>query len=93
MTPTAFRHSVRNNAYQKPTAGICPGFAQANLIVLPKKDAYDFLSLAQRNPKPIPILEVTEIGNRHLQRLGADIWTQQIELQQSRYFSVTKEAG
>lgn len=37
MTPTAFRHSVRNNAYQKPTAGICPGFAQANLIVLPKK--------------------------------------------------------
>lgn len=43
MTPTAFRHSVRNNAYQKPTAGICPGFAQANLIVLPKKDAYDFL--------------------------------------------------
>ena len=38
-----------------------------------KKDAYDFLLLAQRNPKPIPILEVTEIGNRHLQRLGADI--------------------
>ncbi|MEX0381265.1 putative hydro-lyase [Leuconostoc sp. MS02] len=72
MTPTEFRHLVRKNDYQKSTAGICPGFAQANLLVLPKVDAYDFLLFAQRNPKPIPILEVTEVGSRKLSRLGVD---------------------
>ncbi|MGQ4573949.1 putative hydro-lyase [Leuconostoc pseudomesenteroides] len=73
MTPTEFRKKVRNNEYQKPTAGMCPGYAQTNLIVLPWEDAYDFLLFAQRNPKPIPILEVTEVGNRELQTLGNDI--------------------
>ncbi|WP_273715425.1 putative hydro-lyase [Leuconostoc mesenteroides] len=73
MTPTEFREKVRNNEYQKPTAGICPGYAQTNLIVLPWEDAYDFLLFAQRNPKPIPILEVTEVGSRELQTLGNDI--------------------
>ncbi|MDI6554090.1 putative hydro-lyase [Leuconostoc suionicum] len=73
MTPTEFRKKVRNNEYQKPTAGVCPGYAQTNLIVLPWEDAYDFLLFAQRNPKPIPILEVTEVGSRELQTLGHDI--------------------
>lgn len=73
MTPTDFRKKVRNNEYQKPTAGMCPGYAQTNLIVLPWEDAYDFLLFAQRNPKPIPILEVTEVGSRELQTLGNDI--------------------
>lgn len=73
MTPTEFRKKVRNNEYQKPTAGMCPGYAQTNLIVLPWEDAYDFLLFAQRNPKPIPILEVTEVGSRDLQTLGNDI--------------------
>ncbi|GEA91878.1 putative hydro-lyase [Leuconostoc mesenteroides] len=73
MTPTEFRKKVRNNEFQKPTAGMCPGYAQTNLIVLPWEDAYDFLLFAQRNPKPIPILEVTEVGSRELQTLGNDI--------------------
>ncbi|MGC8257341.1 putative hydro-lyase [Leuconostoc mesenteroides subsp. jonggajibkimchii] len=73
MTPTEFRKKVRNNEFQKPTAGMCPGYAQTNLIVLPWKDAYDFLLFAQRNPKPIPILGVTEVGSRELQTLGNDI--------------------
>lgn len=73
MTPTEFRKKVRDNEYQKPTAGMCPGYAQTNLIVLPWEDAYDFLLFAQRNPKPIPILEVTEVGSRELQTLGNDI--------------------
>lgn len=73
MIPTEFRKKVRNNEFQKPTAGMCPGYAQTNLIVLPWEDAYDFLLFAQRNPKPIPILEVTEVGSRELQTLGNDI--------------------
>lgn len=63
-TPRELRHLVRSGAYTAPTSGLCPGYAQANLIILPKEQAYDFLLFAQRNPKPCPLLEVTEVGAR-----------------------------
>ena len=44
------------------TAGFSAGFAQANLIALEKKYAFDFLLFAQRNPKPCPLLGVLEPG-------------------------------
>lgn len=64
MTPEEFRLAVRRKEFEKPTSGYCPGYAQANLIILPKEDAYDFLLFAQRNPKACPLLEVTEEGDR-----------------------------
>ncbi|MGO1948909.1 MAG: putative hydro-lyase [Mycobacteriaceae bacterium] len=45
-----------------PTPGYAPGHAQANLITLPKEDAFDFLIFAQRNPRPCPLLDVLEPG-------------------------------
>ncbi|MBQ6585266.1 MAG: putative hydro-lyase [Coriobacteriales bacterium] len=63
-TPLEARHIIRRGEWDKPTSGLCPGYAQANLIVLPKEQAYDFLLFAQRNPKPCPLLEVTEVGSR-----------------------------
>jgi uncharacterized protein YcsI (UPF0317 family) len=39
------------------------GFVQANLVVLPRDWAYDFLVFCQRNPKPCPLLDVTEPGD------------------------------
>ena len=63
-TPTEARHLIREGSFDAPTSGLCPGYAQANLIVLPKEQAYDFLLFAQRNPKPCPLLEVTETGAR-----------------------------
>lgn len=63
-TPAEARRIIRSGAFQAPTSGLCPGYAQANLIVLPKEQAYDFLLFAQRNPKPCPLLEVTEAGAR-----------------------------
>lgn len=63
-TPAEARRIIRSGAFQAPTSGLCPGYAQANLIVLPKEQAYDFLLFAQRNPKPCPLLEVTEVGAR-----------------------------
>jgi uncharacterized protein YcsI (UPF0317 family) len=38
------------------------GYVQANLVVLPKEYAFDFLLFCQRNPKPCPLLEVTDPG-------------------------------
>ena len=58
------------------TAGFSAGFAQANLIALEKKYAFDFLLFAQRNPKPCPLLGVLEPGEVSSPLLaGGDIRT------------------
>ena len=63
-SPREARALIREGAYAAPTSGLCPGYAQANLIILPKDQAYDFLLFAQRNPKSCPLLEVTDTGER-----------------------------
>ncbi len=57
------REACRNGAWQAPTSGLAPGFVQANLVMLPRDWAYDFLLFCQRNPKPCPLLEVLDTGN------------------------------
>jgi uncharacterized protein YcsI (UPF0317 family) len=47
----------------RPTAGIAPGMTQANLLAVPREYAYDFLLYAQRNPRPCPVLDVTDPGS------------------------------
>ena len=75
MKPSEFRQIVREGGHTGPTAGICPGYAQANLVILPRELAYDFLLFAQRNPKSCPILEVSDTGSRYLKEIapGPDI--------------------
>ena len=46
-----------------PTAGWSAGYAQANLIAVPRDYAYELLLFAQRNPKACPVLDVFEPGN------------------------------
>jgi uncharacterized protein YcsI (UPF0317 family) len=68
---TRFREGVR-----VPTAGWAPGFAQANLIAVPREYAYDTLLFGQRNPKPCPIIDVTDVGSPHTAlAAGADLRT------------------
>jgi uncharacterized protein YcsI (UPF0317 family) len=61
--PAAIRAACRAGSWARPTAGVAPSFAQANLAVLPREQAYDFLLFCQRNPKPCPLLDVTEPGS------------------------------
>ena len=61
-TPRKVRRQIRQGNLLKPTCGLAPGFTQANLVVLPKEYAFDFLIFCQRNPKPCPVLEVLEPG-------------------------------
>jgi len=63
VDPKEARERIRKGEWVGPTAGLCGGFAQANLVVLPKEAAYDFLLFCQRNPKPCPLLEVTDPGS------------------------------
>ena len=76
-TPAQVRLKIRQGQIQGPTAGLCPGYAQANLVVLPQALAYDFLLFAQRNPRACPLLEVSDTGSRLLTDIapGADIAT------------------
>ncbi|MDC5697068.1 putative hydro-lyase [Intrasporangium calvum] len=45
-----------------PTSGWCAGYAQANIIAVPRGLAFETLLFAQRNPKPCPILDVLDAG-------------------------------
>lgn len=63
-TPEQARAAFRDGLV-RPTCGIAQGYAQANLMILPKEKAFDFLLFAQRNPKPCPLLEVMEPGVPH----------------------------
>jgi uncharacterized protein YcsI (UPF0317 family) len=73
--PAELRAEIRAGRFTGPTAGQAPGFVQANLVVLPRPLAFDFLVFAQRNPKPCPVLEVLEPGDPvpHLLAPEADI--------------------
>ena len=63
----------RNGEARGHTAGVAPGNVQGNLMVLPKDLASDFLLFCQRNPRPCPILAVSEPGNPMLPSLGEDV--------------------
>jgi uncharacterized protein YcsI (UPF0317 family) len=70
--PKKVRAMIRKGQWKKPTAGIAPGYAQANLIVLPQRYAFDFLLFCQRNPKPCPLLEVLDPGRFKTSVLSSD---------------------
>lgn len=71
------RALIREGKWTGPTAGAALGHEQANMIVLPRDWAYDFLLFATRNPKPCPILDVCEEGSAEPAIIapGADVRT------------------
>jgi uncharacterized protein YcsI (UPF0317 family) len=71
------RARIRAGEHTGPTSGLAPGFAQANLVILPAPDALDFLRFCVRNPKPCPVLEVTDTGSPQPSTLsrGSDLRT------------------
>lgn len=76
-TPSELRALIREGKWRKPTAGLAAGYVQANLVILPQDLAYDFLLFAQRNPKPCPVIEVTDTASPEpkLTAPGADLRT------------------
>jgi uncharacterized protein YcsI (UPF0317 family) len=62
MTPAQVRAACRSGSLDRPTSGLAAGFVQANLMVVPREAAFDFLLFCQRNPKPCPLVEVVEAG-------------------------------
>lgn len=67
------RGAIRTGAYSGHTAGLAAGKLQCNLAILPERYALDFLRFCQRNPKPCPIVGVSDSGDPRLATLGRDI--------------------
>jgi uncharacterized protein YcsI (UPF0317 family) len=67
------RRAARAGTLTGPTAGLAPGFVQGNLVVVPADVADDFASFCRLNPKPCPVIGVTEPGVPHVPELGAEL--------------------
>ena len=69
----ASRADIRSGRHRDVTSGLAPAIVQANLAILPEKYANDFLRYCQLNPKPCPLIGMTEPGDPALPMLGEDI--------------------
>lgn len=76
-SPVAIRNASRLGQFKNPTGGLALGHVQANLAILPHKAALEFMTFCQRNPKPCPIIDVTDPGEPEPKSAarGADLRT------------------
>ena len=67
------RQAIRDGLWTRHTAGLARGKLQCNLAILPAAYALDFLTFCQRNPKPCPVVGISDRGDPMLPTLGHDI--------------------
>lgn len=72
MTPRHFRQIVRQGLWTEHTGRACRNYAQANLAIVPEEYAFDFLLFCHRNPRPCPLLDVTEPGDPRPKLMAPD---------------------
>lgn len=73
LSVTAIRALIRSGEMTGQTAGLANGYLQANLVILPEQYALDFARYCQRNPKPCPLVGISNSGNPKFQSLGSDL--------------------
>ena len=71
--PREVRHAIRRRRHTGHTAGLAPGYVQGNVCILPREYAEEFRAFCEANPKPCPLLAMSQPGNPHLPELGADL--------------------
>lgn len=72
-SPAQVRGAARSGGFSGHTSGLADRHVQGNLVVLPQEEATHFMRYCQRNPKPCPVLAVSEPGDPALPTLGTDI--------------------
>ena len=73
LSPLAARKAIRSHGFTGYTAGIAPGYVQANVCILPRAFAEDFLLYCQRNPRPCPLIARSDAGDPRLPALGENL--------------------
>ena len=71
--PAEARRLIRGGVHTGHTAGLAPGYLQGNLVIMAADAALDFFRFCQRNPKPCPLVGVSDTGNPDLFTLGQGI--------------------
>lgn len=72
-TPRGVRHAARHGQLDGQTSGYAYGFVQGNLAIVPADAAGEFLRFCQANPKPCPVVGISEAGSPLIPALGADL--------------------
>ena len=72
-SPEDVRALCRSNTAGTVTAGMAAGFIQANLVILPKAYAEDFAKFCRLNPKPCPIVGISQPGEYDTPALGRNL--------------------
>ena len=67
------RLACRTGQITGATANLASGHVQGNVAILPEKLAAAFHRFCQLNPKPCPIIGISEAGNPGIPSLGIDI--------------------
>jgi uncharacterized protein YcsI (UPF0317 family) len=67
------RAAIRLGQFTGHTSALAHGHVQGNVVILPAAQADDFLRYCQRNPKPCPLLHVSEPGQTAMDALGQGI--------------------
>ncbi|ENP7059031.1 DUF1445 domain-containing protein [Campylobacter coli] len=75
MNPKELREKIAKGEIKEQTSGMALGYAQANLVILPKEYAKDFQTFCMLNPKPCPLLEI--VHGKFTQKIAknANIYT------------------
>ena len=72
MHPKEFRAIARTGEWTEANHDACRGYVPTALAAFPKEFAFDFLLFCLRNPRPCPILDVTEPGDPHPKMVAPD---------------------
>lgn len=91
--PASVRARIRRGEWDRPTTGLCLGYLQANMAILPGSLAADFRAFCERNPRPTPLLEMLEPGGAvpHAVAPGADVRTDLPRYRVYRHGEMTAE--
>ncbi|MBD5772543.1 putative hydro-lyase [Marinomonas colpomeniae] len=74
ISPMQVRAKIRSGEWQHNTSGVASGFVQGNIVILPKTWADGFLQFCQKNPKPCPIVGMSDQpGDFLLSSVGDDV--------------------
>ncbi|KMK64878.1 putative hydro-lyase [Puniceibacterium sp. IMCC21224] len=74
-TAADVRLAIRDGRWRGTTHALARGYAQANLAIVPAGAALDFMRFCLRNPKPCPLLDVTDTGDPEFRQIapGSDV--------------------
>jgi uncharacterized protein YcsI (UPF0317 family) len=71
-SPSEVRRAIREGRWRANTKRLALGRHQANVTIVPERDAFDFMRFCFRNPKALPLLDVTDPGDPVPRRVAPD---------------------